>query len=346
MKSAKAFLESNTDPMEVVAVHFEQFVHRLGQPVVFFIDDLDRCREEYVVRFLESVQTLVRGGEASQENPPKDPRESQRWWLPWRSRPALAPFFVVAADGRWIRTSFEDVYGTFAQQVGEEGRPLGHLFLAKTFQLSTALPAVSPELEAAYMDHLLLVSGSVKFDDEVALRRVEAESAFEGADTEDDVMAALRSSPTEDPFLQQAFRGAAVRRLATPEIRETREHNLQDFVDLVEPNPRSMKRFINAYAIARDLRTFEGVTPELEFLAKWTILVLRWPDLAAVLLTEPDAVAHIGTSVGGNIPPGVAALFIDDDVASVIKGTRPRHGAPLDAAAIRLCGGLDMARRR
>jgi len=230
--------------------------------------------------------------------------------------------------------------------VGEEGRPLGHLFLAKTFQLSTALPALSPELQAAYMDHLLRVSGSVEFGEEIALRRVEAESVFKGADTEADVLAVIRSSTTEDAILQQAIRGAAVRRFSNPEIREISEHRLQDFVDLVESNPRSMKRFINAYAMERDLRTTEGVYPEPEFLAKWTILVLRWPDLAAVLVTEPDAVAHIGTSVGGNIPPGVAALFIDDDVASVIKGTKPRHGAPLDAAAIRLCSGLDTARRR
>jgi hypothetical protein len=70
--------------------------------VAIYIDDLDRCRDEYTVEFLEGVQTIFR-------------REDN-----------LA--FVIATDRRWLYSSYQKVYGSFSEAFDELGRPLGYSF--------------------------------------------------------------------------------------------------------------------------------------------------------------------------------------------------------------------------
>ena len=45
--------------MENLADHFGWLIARARRPVIFFIDDLDRCNQDYVVDLLDSVQTIV-----------------------------------------------------------------------------------------------------------------------------------------------------------------------------------------------------------------------------------------------------------------------------------------------
>ena len=78
------------------------------------VDDLDRCKSEYVVALLEGIQTL------------------------FADEPVA---FVIAADRTWLCQSFATAYGAFDPVVGEPGRPLGYLFLEKTFQVSMSDPA-------------------------------------------------------------------------------------------------------------------------------------------------------------------------------------------------------------
>jgi hypothetical protein len=119
-KGARVYEQSESDPMEHVVEHFAWLVRRADRPILFFVDDLDRCSGDYVVDLLEAVQTLVRdapGGHGT--------------------------YFVVAADGSWVRASYQRRYEDFKGSVGEPGRPLGYLFLDKLFQLTVRVPAVS-----------------------------------------------------------------------------------------------------------------------------------------------------------------------------------------------------------
>lgn len=54
-KGARVLEQSNADPMHEVAAHFAWLLKRSPKPVVFFIDDLDRCDEKSVVALLEAV---------------------------------------------------------------------------------------------------------------------------------------------------------------------------------------------------------------------------------------------------------------------------------------------------
>ena len=129
--SATRFKESTSDPMNKISDHFNSLIDRIAgskSAVVILIDDLDRCKESYVVTFLQEIQTLFRTSELS---------------------------CVVAADRRWLYTSFEKAYENFVPSITEPGYPFGKLFLDKIFQFSVALPCISVQVQERYWKSLL-----------------------------------------------------------------------------------------------------------------------------------------------------------------------------------------------
>jgi hypothetical protein len=114
---AGALTDATRDPMRSISSHFDHLIRNIGgkaEPrVAVFIEDLDRCQGSYVVELLEGIQTL------------------------FKDTPVC---YVVAADQRWLCTSFATVYGTFATALEDAGRPAGYMFLEKAFQLTTSVP--------------------------------------------------------------------------------------------------------------------------------------------------------------------------------------------------------------
>ena len=135
---ARRYEQWHSDPMEGLADHFAWLLARSPRPVVFLVDDLDRAGHDYVVDLLDSIQTLVRvaGGQNAH---------------------VRAPSFVVAADGRWIRSSYEATYERFGAAVEEAGQTLGYLFLDKIFQLTVDVPAIGVQEQASYFRRLLRI---------------------------------------------------------------------------------------------------------------------------------------------------------------------------------------------
>ena len=309
---ARLYEQAHHEPMEGLAKHFAWLMGRPQGRVVFFIDDLDRCDERYVVDLLDSIQTLVR------DAPSRSGASG--------SKP---PYFVVAADGRWIRCSYEHVYGTFELAVREPGRSLGHLFLDKIFQLTVRVPTIGPEQQRAYLNHLLrrfggAPPGTVDADLREGKRKIR-ESRSQG-----EVLEVLEEAPEA---AQPELRAAAVEQLATQAVSEETEHELQKFAGLLEPNPRSMKRFVNAYSVALSTALLEERTVEPDQLGLWTILRMRWPDLAVRLAMHPELLRDLadnGAAPAGT-PESVEPLFADPMVREVVAfGERP-----LDAEAVR-----------
>jgi tetratricopeptide (TPR) repeat protein len=283
-RGARVFEQSNSNPMQEVADHFAWLLRHVKRPVVFLIDDLDRCAEGYVVELLDAVQTLLR------DAPKRVLREDTR---------GFETYFVVAADGAWIRTSYEVAYQTFAASVGEPGRPLGHLFLDKLFQLTVPVPTISANAQHAYLQALLHTksasAGPAAHVEAVAVRR-----SVEAATSEAEVVEALQQA---SPSARRLAAEDAVSRLSDPEVETATEHALQRFAPLIDPNPRSMKRFLNSYSMLRAVRTLEGNTVASEPLALWTILQTRWPSLADYLRRHPEAIEHAGDSQRANTVP-------------------------------------------
>ncbi|WP_273934676.1 P-loop NTPase fold protein [Kutzneria chonburiensis] len=215
-RGARLFEQSHTNPMHEVTEHFAWLVEHSRKPVVLFIDDLDRCDEKFVVAILEAVQNLVRDAPAGTGRIPR------------------AANFVVAADGAWLRRAYEKTYENFQGAVDEPGRPLGHLFLDKLFQLSVPMPAMGTQVQSGYFDTLLGIAPAARRELTEEVQEVRARVV--SGRTEGDVLEALDNA---SPAARQAVISDAVTKMSAPEVSEATEHTLQKFAPLLLANPEA-----------------------------------------------------------------------------------------------------------
>lgn len=299
-RSAKTFVEYASEPMKQVNRHFKKLIKTINKPILVAIDDLDRCRRDFVVKLLEGIQTLF-----------SDPRV----------------VYVIAADRRWLYACFEESYEEFADSVHEPGRQLGSLFLEKAVQLSVTVPRLTPEIQKSYWDYLLgsKEEESENFEDILNQER----DKFKDADTQEKVFS-LIAEDEPNPSRRQARNQAAVEQFGTAEVETSTESFLSPFAPLLDPNPRAMKRFVNAYSLQRDLAILAGINMvdllKRQKLALWTIISLRWPLLE-------DYLVSLSQDPSAKVTNGIRSLFNSSDVQEVISGTRV--DVPLDLDDIR-----------
>ena len=225
-RSAEIFMKHHRDPVPMIVRHFKTMVQGACQPCAVFIDDLDRCEGRYVVELLQGIQTLFHESKV---------------------------VFVVAADRKWLRASYEHYYGGFNGSIGQAGHPLSHLFLEKIFQISVPVPRMSVATQRRYWDRLteMRVSKSPK-KVEAELRRAEKEAEkIMGRESDEEKILFKIHDYRGDVLVQQALLGVAAKRIMKPVARKKSEHLLHPFLDFLDPNPRAMKRFVNAYAFRK-----------------------------------------------------------------------------------------------
>jgi len=311
-RAAQAYAELKSDPYEPITRLFETLIGATSQPLAVFIDDLDRCDGKYVVELLEGIQTLMRG------------------------KPVT---YVIAADRKWICSSFEQRYEGFTEMIGEPGRPLGYLFLDKIFQISAPIPQLPLDKQTAYWKTLLKRKNEGRAATAKALADATVEASAEVANLTtheqlEDYLAAKEVSAGEVGI--QAARAAAASRITSPEAAVETEHRLRDFASLIEPNPRSMKRLVNAYGMHQATLFLSGRVTEPGPLARWTIVELRWPLLADFLATRPKWADKIRADLSEEdrqeVPDGLQDLFGDEFVVDVVGEAGPEG---LTSAAIK-----------
>lgn len=335
-RGAKLFEDIRANPMGDLASHFDWLLAQSPGPVLFVIDDLDRCNQHYVVDLLDAIQTLLR-------NPPEPGRKTNG---PLDVDPGQSPtrvgdidgqasaqgkqrtarrelFFIVAADGRWIRRSYEIAHGEFDDAVGDPGRPLGYLFLDKLFQVTVPVPAMGVAQMHSYLRTLLrdnsipavaASKAAVGNNDPQAGREkmlAERKERIEKSTSQEEVLDVLREDEAQSPELIVD----AVDRLHDSELAQATEHFLTSYAEFLDPNPRSIKRFIMAYNFTRDARLMEGFTPDSEALARWLIVQLRWPALADHLKNHPKAITQDDRS---NMDNDLERLLNSSEVQNVI----------------------------
>jgi hypothetical protein len=245
-------------------------------------------------------------------------------------------YFVVAADGAWIRRSYEVAYEKFVLSVAEPGLPLGYLFLDKLFQLRVPVPTVDAPRQEEYLGWLLGANEPEQLavqDPGESERAVRA--GLERSTSEAEVVEALQRA---SPEVRDRVAGTAVARLTAREVATGTEHRLQRFSSLLPPNPRSMKRFVIAYSVMRIVRTLEGNTAGPDLLALWMILETRWPSLADHLRDNPESIELLGKPAAdlAAVPEDLRVLFGDTAVRRLVEF---EHGGPLTPDRIRECCG-------
>ena len=310
-RSAETFMEHHRDPVPMIVQHFKTMVQGTCQPCAVFIDDLDRCEGRYVVELLQGIQTLFHESKV---------------------------VFVVAADRKWLRASYEHYYGEFNGSIGQAGHPLSHLFLEKMFQISAPVPMMSVATQRRYWDRLTEMKASKSPKKvEAELRRAEKEAEkIMGRESDEEKILFKIHDYRGDVLVQQALLGVAAKRIMKPAARKKSEHLLHPFVDFLDPNPRAMKRFVNAYAFRKAIALLGGRDMETGPLVLWTLMELRWPLLADYLTDHPEMVERIGSELAfDGIPPDIKELFTDGAVLAVVQGNDPVRRPALDERTIR-----------
>ena len=313
---AVKFMKRVYDPLAVYQRRFRLLVRAAKQPVAFFIDDLDRCKPDYVVELLEGIQTL------------------------FISEPVI---YVVAADRSWLCESYMQAYDKFQTAVGEPGRPLGYMFLEKTFQISLEIPPMSAKERRDFWGGLTrrrAEGGAAPADSGTGPTAED----IAGAESPEDVESLVADALTSSQEVDEEVLMAAVRRLNAPALQEQLQDVLAQFTPLLENNPRAMKRLVNAYGIERDRLIREGLLLDesaRKRLVRWTILRLRWPMMAERLLTRPgDAARLVGSGPALDVEQdALNALFQDDDVRRVFSDEK--IGGGLDTATLKSFAGID-----
>lgn len=311
-RAAQTYAELRSDPLGPIVQLFKKLVGAVQRPLAVFIDDLDRCDSKYVVELLEGTQTLFRGAPVA---------------------------YVIAADRKWISSSFEKSYEDFGKTLGEPGRPLGYLFLDKMFQISTSLSVLPSDVRQTYWERLLRSTTAVDpAEREKQRRQVEDEawSLVRTAHTKEELDAKIKQAGG-DPEREQAIRAAAAKQITSPDAKRETEHRLRHFADMLEPNPRSMKRLVNAYALHQATHFLEKRSVSPEALARWTIVELRWPLLAEAFAGNPELVSRMasGKKMGdGLVQDDLMPLLADGAVRYVLFDDEDRGGV-LDEKAIR-----------
>ena len=288
---------------------------------------------------MEAIQTLLK--------PAKQP------WPVWENSPQpsaasdvgpAAVCFVVSADERWLHATYEATYEIFVERVGDQARPLGHLFLDKLFQLHLRMPEVDEGSMRRFGRHILGVkdphsSDSLSSADESSMAfaaRVEdideaKEQIRQAATLEEKGEIARAASEEAHPELLITLAEEAAR----PEVHEATEHELEPFLDMLDRNPRSVKRFVNAY-LANWLinQTHSEARVEQATLARWTVIELRWPELAELLRHDPEQATQL-------LNHSYLKRFhgaIDHATLRAVVGADEREAMTADA--IRQCCGL------
>jgi hypothetical protein len=282
-RGASDLLQSS-DPMEDLLRRYS-FLLRSSGRIIVLIDDLDRCRADYVVEMLEGVQTLLR-----------NPQASRHWWLRRGGGDESCPFvaFVFAADRSWLSDSYRHVYSEFETVARQSGRPFGQVFVDKVFDLALRIPTVPPSVTRQQVARCGKVERETFADccGEVAVRKR---------------LQTLEGEPDAAPPLAR-LRICAVLRLSELEMEDfggrqlcgdTAVH-LDELLAALDPGLEVQRQLDVAYCVQRTTQLLAGHAVDddddakaIERLALWTILDLKWPLLAERLELYPNEVEHL-----------------------------------------------------
>jgi hypothetical protein len=288
----------NGDPFERFRKHFYRTMERVKRPVMVIIDDLDRCKPEFIVDLVRGIQTLLRS-----------PRV----------------VFIILGDRDWIERAFEAQHKTMKDvSVGPE-QSFGARFVEKAIQMSLILPDVRERDRVDYVRWVLLgrharrrqtPAAGIKPETAAMLREVFQKSAeaqtgnpFETEQIRQDVMSAYKRLAPDLPgtneqvgteqirqFINDEL---AIRAAVDQEVEREISHRLEPLAKYFPPNPRQIKRIINAvtiyHAIALQQAESEATDDRWFQLALWVILMTEWPESWRLLASYPQLTDVLNT---------------------------------------------------
>ena len=320
---------------------------RPRRPIVLVLDDIDRCHEAQVVRYLETVHTLLR-----HQTPP-------RRWPRWREPAHLIVF--VLGDGRWIRTAFAKDFETF-KDLGDEVRGLGADFIQKLFDHTVLVPDLTPAQTKHFVGFVTdsppagaagTTAAPVRDPRAKTPGANDAESPVEDVRTKNPGRTTSQpdADPSDDERERQEQNRVQRAESATAAAREAEQrasdhmveakrttHLITSFPDLMPGNPRLIRRVVNAWGMLEEIKGHVGHIHDDATVVRAAVFLIRFPTLVDELI---DTYRPVTASELESPPPPD-----DPEHARIARWTRPdvlevlrRHGTLLEPRSIGECYG-------
>lgn len=192
--------------------------------------------------------------------------------------------YVVAGDRHWISTCFETQYDVYKEVAREPAQKLGYLFLEKAFQLSLRLPNISPEAKEKYWTYILDPTRN-RAPDEVTLKTKQEEERKQNA-----IKAEITRTYSQSDLLNPDIVKEIVaksdfdEKIIKDAVLEVMDGNTEDLRhllsnnhELIDTNPRSIKRLANQYTIYRNILMVESKKFDRDKLFRWLVLQNKYP---------------------------------------------------------------------
>ncbi|HWN09720.1 MAG TPA: P-loop NTPase fold protein [Pyrinomonadaceae bacterium] len=257
-----------------------------GKPVVVFIDDLDRCSPGTVAQVIEAMNLFL-------------------------SADFPDCYFVVGMDAQVVAASMEVAYENLDKKLKGVTRSYGSLgwyFMDKFIQLQFNIPNMTPDQRSTYLTNLF---GREK-------EKNEKLPAAELDNVEKQLEENLNSNALRPEQLPEQAMELAKLRLQRPLAWQRLSHTLiktsaqqlsddnptlQKYLERYEPflgvSPRGIKRFANLYRfyslsqLSRQSQGLPACSPGA--LARWLVIMLRWPQVVRWIQWESEAKLSAGT---------------------------------------------------
>jgi hypothetical protein len=278
-------------------------------PMVVFIDDLDRCAPPRATEIVEAINVLL---------------------------DAKHCVFILGMDAQTVAASIEAKYKDIKEFIDEAdyliGMSLGQRFLEKIVQISFHIPRVDPELMGDFVTKSL-ASGrgdagsdghrqagkAIPADVQQAEELIQAELRAQKSISIDEAVQAVKQQVPNlsDTVVQQAQEEVFAKRFDESEDVQQAIHEMVRYLGY---NPRRVKRFINVFRlqslIANRRELLQDDKIDLRLLAKWVVMITRWPDISEAMQTDGGFVTRLKES-----SQMAAALKADENAPKAKKMT-------------------------
>jgi hypothetical protein len=249
------------------------------QPLVIFIDDLDRCSPSKVASAVEGVNTFL-------------------------ASDLYQCMFVIGMDPQVVAAALEHAHRDVRERLPfyERTVPLGWRFMDKFIQLPFTIPPCDPLALSIYIDKLVPIHGAPR-----SLNSGSGEAGNNGGGVH---LREVGGQAVENSHFQLT---ASDTRTEGPETQKKSEKiqdelswELSDESEDVRAmmirmaadfptNPREIKRLLNVvrlHLLLRIGRIANGKpVPDLAQYQRWITLALKWPDMMRWLQWSPDPLA-------------------------------------------------------
>jgi hypothetical protein len=251
-----------------------------SQPIIVFVDDLDRCSPTKVASVMEGINMFLAGD-----------------FMPCMFIIGMDPQLVSAA----LEEAHKDIMGRLPRY--DSKTPLGWRFMDKFIQLPFTIPPPGDDRVKEFTDHLLQDAevASIVAEGEKAARQYDPASGVDPIEaarsTAADVATRHQIAAPKAEAAAKLLRASFALRLqdqmsdkfsdTQPIVQEMLEESIGSF----STNPRDIKRLLNIvrfnYLISRARVADDQAIPSPETLGRWIGLSLRWPQFVRWLQWSP-----------------------------------------------------------